>query len=82
MSGFLAAGSGGWLFAICVSRVGTYMIYIAYAATLPVLQREWQLSGTAAGSIASAFQVAYAVSLMACSALADRVGAACSWPAP
>jgi len=51
------------------------MVYIAYAATLPVLQREWQLSGTAAGSIASAFQIAYAISLMGCSALADRVGA-------
>src|SRR5262249_10871437 len=36
---------------------------------------EWSLSGTAAGSIASAFQIAYAVSLMGCSALADRVGA-------
>jgi len=54
----LAPGSGGWLLAICLSRVGAYMAYIAYAATLPVLQREWQLSGTAAGSIASAFQVA------------------------
>jgi MFS family permease len=51
------------------------MVYIAYAATLPVLQREWHMSGTAAGSIASAFQVAYAISLMACSALADRLGA-------
>jgi MFS family permease len=51
------------------------MIYIAYAAALPVLQREWHLSGTAAGSIASAFQVAYALSLMACSELADRIGA-------
>jgi MFS family permease len=51
------------------------MVYIAYAATLPVLQREWNLSGTAAGSIAAAFQVAYAVSLMGCSALADRLGA-------
>jgi MFS family permease len=51
------------------------MVYIAYAATLPVLQREWSLSGTAAGSIASAFQIAYAVSLMGCSALADRLGA-------
>jgi MFS family permease len=51
------------------------MVYIAYAATLPVLQREWHLSGTAAGSIASAFQAAYAVSLMGCSELADRVGA-------
>jgi MFS family permease len=71
----LAPGSGGWLLAICLSRVGAYMVYIAYAATLPVLQREWQLSGTTAGSIASAFQVAYALSLMGCSALADRVGA-------
>ena len=51
------------------------MIYIAYAATLPIVQREWSLSGIAAGSIASAFQAAYAVSLMGCSALADRVGA-------
>ncbi|MGH7399996.1 MAG: MFS transporter [Candidatus Rokuibacteriota bacterium] len=71
----LAPGGRGWLLAICVSRIGAYMVYIAYAATLPVLQREWNLSGTAAGSIASAFQVAYAVSLMGCSAIADRVGA-------
>jgi MFS family permease len=70
-----AAGGPAWLLAICVSRVGAYMVYIAYAATLPVLQHEWQLSGIAAGSIASAFQIAYAVSLMGCSALADRVGA-------
>lgn len=74
MSGF-APGGSAWLIAICVSRVGSYMVYIAYAATLPVLQREWHLSGTAAGSIASAFQVAYALSLMGCSTLADRVGA-------
>lgn len=71
----LAPGGRAWLTAICVSRVGAYMVYIAYAATLPVLQREWHLSGTAAGSIASAFQMAYAISLMGCSAIADRVGA-------
>jgi len=71
----LGPGGRGWLLAICVSRVGAYMVYIVYAATLPVLQREWHLSGTAAGSIASTFQIAYALSLMGCSALADRVGA-------
>jgi MFS family permease len=71
----MTPGGTGWLLAICASRVGGYMISIAYAATLPVLQREWQLSGTVAGSIASAFQVAYAVSLMGCSELAGRVGA-------
>ncbi len=70
-----APGGRTWLGAICLSRVGSYMVYIAYAATLPVLQHEWHLSGTAAGSIASVFQVAYAISLMGCSALADRVGA-------
>jgi len=71
----LAPGGRAWLGAICLSRVGSFMVYIAYAATLPVLQHDWHLSGTAAGSIASVFQVAYAISLMGCSALADRVGA-------
>ena len=71
----MTAGSGAWLLAICVSRVGAYMIYIAYAAALPVLQREWDMSATAAGGIASCFQVAYAISLMGCSEIADRVGA-------
>jgi len=75
VKGLLPAGGTSWLLAIAVSRVGAYMVYIAYAAALPVLQREWTMSGTAAGSIASAFQAAYAVSLMGCSALADRVGA-------
>lgn len=51
------------------------MVYISYAAALPVLQQEWHMSGTAAGSIASSFQLAYALSLVASSELADRVGA-------
>ena len=45
----MTPGSGAWLLAICLSRVGAYMIYIAYAAALPVLQREWHMSATAAG---------------------------------
>ena len=69
-----ASGGESWLLAICLSRVGAYMVYISYAAVLPALQREWQMSNTAAGSIASAFQVAYALSLMGCSEIADRVG--------
>ena len=51
------------------------MVYISYAAALPVLQREWQMSGIRAGSIASSFQLAYALSLVISSELADRVGA-------
>ena len=71
----MTPGSRAWLLAICLSRVGAYMIYIAYAAALPVLQREWHMSATAAGGIASCFQLAYAISLMGCSEIADRVGA-------
>jgi hypothetical protein len=44
----VVAGGTAWLLAISLSRVGAFMIYIAFAATLPVLQREWHLSGTAA----------------------------------
>ena len=68
-------GSDRWLFGLCLSRVAAFMVYISYAAALPVLQLEWQMSGTAAGSIASAFQIPYAVSLLVSSELADRVGA-------
>jgi MFS family permease len=75
MTRWPTAGGLGWLLVICASRVGVYMVYIAHGATLPVLEREWHLSGIAAGSIASAFQVAYALSLMVCSELTDRVGA-------
>jgi len=68
-------GSDAWLVVLCLSRVGTFMVYVTYAAALPVLQREWQMSATAAGSIVSSFQIGYALSLVACSELADRIGA-------
>ena len=64
-----------WLLGICSARIFTYLVYLAYAAALPVLQREWQMSATAAGSISSGFHISFAVSLMVFSELADRVGA-------
>ena len=75
MPAAFSPGSASWLFGLCLSRVAAFMVYISYAAALPALQREWQLSATAAGSIASAFQIAYAISLLGCSELADRIGA-------
>ncbi len=64
-----------WLVGMCAARFGSSVPYLAYAAVLPLLQTEWGMSATAAGSIASAFQIGYAVSLVVFSALADRVGA-------
>ena len=64
-----------WLAGICLSRVGTGLVLITYAAALPVLQREWGMSATTGGSISSANQIAYAVSLVIFSSLADLWGA-------
>jgi MFS family permease len=67
--------SDGWLAALCLSRTLIAFNFIVYAACLPVLQREWGMTATAAGSIASAFQLGYGASLLVASWLADRVGA-------
>ncbi|HUT71682.1 MAG TPA: MFS transporter [Desulfatiglandales bacterium] len=64
-----------WLLGICSSRVFTHLVVMTYAAALPVLQTEWQMSAASAGSISSGFQIGYAFSLLVFSALADRVGA-------
>lgn len=64
-----------WLLGLCSSRVLTYLVFMVYAATLPVLQREWAMSAAAAGSISGGFQIGYAVSLLIFSVLADRIGA-------
>jgi MFS family permease len=65
----------GWLVALCTARVFITLPFMTYAACLPVLQEEWGMSATAAGSISTGFQFGYAVSLMLFSAVADRAGA-------
>lgn len=64
-----------WLLGICSSRVFVYLVFMTYAAALPVLQREWGMSAAAAGSISSGFHIGHAVFLMIGSELADRIGA-------
>ena len=64
-----------WLAGICVARLGSSSAFMSYAAVLPLLQAEWEMSATAAGSISSAYQFGYAASLVVLSALADRIGA-------
>ena len=64
-----------WLAGICAARLGSSFPFLAYAGVLPLLQAEWAMSATAAGSISSTLQLGYAVSLVVLSTLADRVGA-------
>jgi MFS family permease len=68
-------GDAAWLGGLCLSRFLLALVFTSYAAVLPVLQREWQMSATAAGAVASAFQLGYAASLVVTNLLADRVGA-------
>jgi MFS family permease len=63
----------GWLAGICASRVFNGLVFMSYAAAIPVLQREWGMSATQAGLVASGFQIGYAVSLVVCSSVADRI---------
>jgi MFS family permease len=62
-----------WLTGICLARTFNGLVFMTYAATLPVLQREWGMSAAAAGSIAGGFQLGYAISLVIFSFLSDRV---------
>jgi len=68
-------GDVAWLVGLCLSRFLVALVFTSYAAVLPVLQREWAMSAAAAGSVASAFQIGYALSLVAFNLLADRFGA-------
>jgi MFS family permease len=64
-----------WLTGLCLSRFLLALVFTSYAAVLPVLQREWQMSAAAAGVVAAAFQIGYAASLVGFNLLSDRVGA-------
>jgi len=33
-----------WLLGICSSRVFTYLVFMTYAAAMPVMQKEWEMS--------------------------------------
>ncbi len=60
---------------LCSSRMCLYLSLQSYAALIPVLQREWQMSNAAAGSIVSVYQIGFLVSLVGLSALTDWVSA-------
>jgi MFS family permease len=49
------------------------MAFMTYAAAMPVLRDDWGMTGAQAGTVASGFQIGYAVSLVVCSGLSDRI---------
>jgi MFS family permease len=64
-----------WLILIFTSRIALYSNFMVYAACLPILLDEWDMSATQAGSISSAFMFGYAGSLFVTAWLSDYFGA-------
>jgi MFS family permease len=64
-----------WYVGLCLARVLMMFTSPVYAACLPLLRDAWAMNATEAGSVASGFQLGYAVSLLIASELADRYGA-------
>ncbi len=71
----LQPGSGGWLAALCASRMLAASWFVAYSAVLPLTRTEWGLSASQAGMIQSAFHLGYLMSLFIVGFLADHFGA-------
>ena len=68
-------GSGGWLAALCASRVLSAAWFVAYSAVLPLVREDWGLSARDAGMIQGAFHLGYLASLFIVGFLADHFGA-------
>jgi MFS family permease len=71
----LRPGSGGWLAAVCASRLLAASWFVAYSAVLPLTQHAWGLTAREAGLIQSAFHLGYLVSLFVVGFIADHYGA-------
>lgn len=56
-----------WLSAVCLSELGTLLVFSNFSALLPILKAEWGLSNTEAGLILAFYQVGYigAVAILA-----------------
>lgn len=59
---------------LCLAQFGAMLIWYNFAAVLPILRQEWSLSNDQSGTILSAFQLGYVISVLFTGWLADRIG--------
>ncbi|MEK6221583.1 MAG: MFS transporter, partial [Chloroflexota bacterium] len=62
-----------WLIALSVAQAGSLLVFMNFSGALPLLQEDWGLSNSQAGTIQSAGQVGYLVSVLLMSSLTDYV---------
>lgn len=63
------------LFGLCVAQLFLMWVYLNYAAVLPQLRRLWGMSNAQAGTIFSAYQAGYILSVVVLATLTDRYNA-------
>lgn len=68
-------GSNAWLLSFCVARGLFSMSQTTYAAALPLLKQDWQMSAQQSGLVSSAYNFGFLISLFAVGFMADRIGA-------
>lgn len=64
-----------WFVLLCASRFATSLSFMVYAGALVPAMQAWGMSAGEAGSIQTAFNVGYALSLVGSSWFADSLGA-------
>ena len=64
-----------FLLGVCSTRIFLYLSLQNYTALIPILQKEWQMSNAAAGSVVSAYQTGFLISMVSLAALSDWVSA-------
>ena len=64
-----------FLLGVCSTRIFLYLTLQNFVALIPILQKEWQMSNAAAGSIVSAYQTGFLISMVGLAALSDWVSA-------
>jgi len=64
-----------WLLRFCLAYGFIMLVFLNYAAVLPLVQKEWGLSNSGAGMIFSAYQLGYIFSATLLTYLTDRIRA-------
>jgi len=59
---------------LCLGQLTAGLTWYNYSAVLPLLQKDWSLSGAQAGIILSAFQAGYVIAVVTLGFLSDRIG--------
>lgn len=65
--------NGHLLIMLCLAEITTMLLFSSYAAVLPILQKEWQLTNTQAGWIFGSYQIGYLLAVILLTTMTDYV---------